>query len=362
MRRAALAPLLAAAWGLLAPVVGAQVRQVIVQARSAVDGSALGYAVVAVPALGIERLTGASGAVVVAAPPGALRISVKRLGFEPRDTVVTITEAVGQRIDVALRRLSLRLGEVRVEAWPACTAPGVPDRTAQPEAFHVVEQLRQNAERNELLLRAYPFVYLSERMLSYRDGDAPEEVTERVDTLLLAGDPLWRYAPGNLIERRSAGLILSRASYAMRLPSLRDLASPAFLANHCFHVAGIEEKAGQRLLRMDIVAADRLREPDVNVAVWLETADFRIRFSSMVLTRIPRQLGHLRQVTSEVTYLDLLPYVPVMYFTLGENAERGDAATARRWIERQQVLDVRYLGPRPDSTGADTAATRPPTH
>jgi hypothetical protein len=145
----------------------------------------------------------------------------------------------------------------------------------------------------------------------------------------------------------------------MQLPSLRDFASSAFIDNHCFHVAGIEEKAGQRQLRMDIVAAERLRDPDVNGAVWLDTTDYRIRFASLVLTMIPRQLRHLATVTSEITFLELIPFVPVMYVTQGENIEKGNGTVRLRYLERQQVLDVRYLGPRPDESRPDPTATRP---
>lgn len=364
MRRAARVVLLAGSCAFLASPVAAQDRVdrlVTIQARSAPDGLPLGHAVIAVPELGIERFTGERGAVIVAARPGPLRVSVKRLGFEPKDTVLQVSDAPTQVIAVTLTRLTIQLDSVRVEAWPACTEPGPPsaDAGSGADAAHVLEQLRQNAERFDLLRRSFPFIYSTERVFTYRLGEAPE-VTQAVDTMLLSGDPPWRYRPGTLLASSRAGLILNRRTYTMRLPTLSDFASRAFVETHCFHLAGIEEKAGQRLLRMDIVAAERLRSSDVNVTVWLDTADFRLRFAAMELTRIPSQIRGLTRMTSEVTYLELIPFVPVMFFTVGENLERGSAGEERRLLERQQVLDVRYLGPRPDSTGTDTTATRRP--
>jgi hypothetical protein len=364
VRGAALASLIAAAGAVLAPAVAAQERVdrlVTIQARSAPDGPPLSHAVIAVPALGIERFSGERGAVIVAARPGPMRVTVKRLGYEPKDTVLQVTEAPTQVVSIALTRLLLVLDEVRVAAWPACTEPGAPSPDTAPGAgaARVLEQLRQNAERFDLLRRTYPFIYSAERMFTYRLGEAPE-VTQLVDTMLLSGDPPWAYRPGTLLASSRAGLILNRRTYTMRLPTLSDFASRAFVETHCFHLAGVEEKAGQRLLRMDIVASERLRSSDVNVTVWLDTADFRLRFAAMELTRIPSQIRGLTRMTSEVTYLELIPFVPVMFFTVGENLERGSAGEERRLLERQQVLDVRYLGPRPDSAGVDAAATRPP--
>lgn len=357
MRRVAATLLLVASLPLAARAQ--EVRQVRVAVVAFGTGEAVGFSVVAAPALGIERFAGASGVVVVAAPPGELRLSVKRLGFVPKDTLIVVSGEPGQSVVIALERLVLRLNEVRVEAWPPCAEPGIPRQDRDPQGWTVVEQLRQNAERFDLLVRTYPFLYTAERTVSARTGLEVETV-ESVDTILVAGDPPWEYRPGAVLRRQSRGLIFSSATYAMRLPTLRHFASRAFLDNHCFHVAGIEDKAGQRLLRMDIVASQRLRDADVNVAVWLDTADFRLRFATLALTRIPNQMRHLERLTTEITYLELLPYVPVMYVTVAENVERGDPLVARRWYERQQVLDVRYLGAHPDSARPDEGATRPP--
>lgn len=356
-RRVAL--LIAAASALAASAAAAQARQVTIQVQAAGDRSILGHSVIAIPALDFERFTGPSGSLVVAAPSGALAVSVKRLGFVPKDTLLEVGDAPTQRFVVALDRLSVRLGEVRVDAWPPCLEPGIPHEIRQREAWAVVGQLRQNAERFDLLVKTYPFIYTAERTFSWRAGDGPE-ITQLVDTILLPGDPAWRYRPGTLVRAQGRGLIFSSRSYTMVLPTLRDFASRAFLDNHCFHLAGVEEKAGQRLLRMDIVAAERLKDPDVNVAVWLDTTEFRIRFATLELTKYPAQLKDLARTRSEITYLELLPFVPVMYVTTGENLEKGAAATARRLLERQQVLDVRYLGAHPDSSRPDAATTRPP--
>jgi hypothetical protein len=221
----------------------------------------------------------------------------------------------------------------------------------------VLEQLAQNADRNGLMLKTYPFTYTVERTLSEAMPGKPDIVTS-VDTLLYPGEPAWTYRPGTVMQG-SRGAFRSR-NYAMRLPSLRDFASREFIAAHCFHVAGVEEKAGQRLLRLDAVASERLREIDVNVAIWLDTAEYRIRFAKLTLTRIPDGWRHLARLTTEITYLELIPFVPVMYLTDAENLERAAPDKARRWLERHQILDVGFLGARPDDPRPDSAAVRPP--
>jgi hypothetical protein len=333
-------------------------RPVTIEVVSSPNGAPLGYAVVGIAALGIERFTGENGAVSLLLNPGQVRVSAKRLGFLPKDTIITIGDAPLQRVRISLVRLTYSLRTVRVDAKRECAVPGTPRADVDPVSRDVLEQLKQNAERFDLLLKTYPFVYTLERTLSETQGVGGAEINSKVDTMLLSGLPRWSYKPGTLLYR--SGRSFRSNEYSMRLPSLRDFASPAFIDNHCFRVVGVEEKAGQRLLRMDIVAAARLRDPDVDATVWLDTTDFRIRFATLELTRL-RQVGReLERVTSEITYLELLPYVPVMYHTFATNFERAEAAIAWRWLERQQVLDVQYLGAHPDSTRRDSTATRPP--
>ena len=331
-------------------------RAVTIEVVSSLNGAPLGYAVVGIVSLGIERFTGENGTVALLLNPGQVRVSAKRLGFLPKDTLITVGDSPMQRVRISLVRLTFSLRTVRVDAKRECTLPGEPRADVDPVSRDVLEQLKQNAERFGLLLQTFPFVYTIERTLSETQGIGGAETINKVDTILLSGLPRWSYKPGTVLQR-SGGTFRSN-DYSMRLPSLRDFASKAFIDNHCFQVVGVEEKAGQRLLRMDIIASAKLRDPDVDATVWLDTADFRIRFATLELTRLRQVVRDLARLTAEITFLELLPYVPVMYHTFGTNLERAETAIAWRWLERQQVLAVQYLGAHPDSTRRDSTAAR----
>ena len=50
----------------------------------------------------------------------------------------------------------------------------------------------------------------------------------------------------------------------------------------------------------------------------------------------------LVRFTTEVFFLEVIPFVPVMYSTTATSAHRDGDGVERVFIERQQVLDVRF--------------------
>ncbi len=360
--------LIAALMGALAPVQAqsatALPRQLTVRVVTTPEGIPLGYAVVAATALGIERFTNASGVVAIPIPePGRVTLRVKRLGFTPKDTTVTVTDEASQSVVVALKRVEVKLEAVTVVAWPPCKRPGVPRRGGDARVRAVVEQLRENAERYRLLIKTYPFNYASLREFGSRELDGAEQF-ESADTIIVTGRPAWSYRPGTLIarepvrEQRADTRPLSE--WVMRIPSLSDLADDRFIENHCFHVAGLEDKEGARLLRIDIVAAERLKSSDVNVVAWLDPKDFQLRYATFSLSKIPPQFDGLLHSTSRVSYVELLPFVPVMQLMTAENLvqyERPERRT-RTFIERQRILTLAFLGERPEGVPLDPPPAR----
>lgn len=324
-------------------------RNLLVRVQTAIEGAPLGYSVVALPALGIERFTGANGAVAVAVPTaGPQRLVVKRLGFTPKDTVIMVGDAPSQVVTVRLARVSFRLDPVRVVGWPPCRRPGLRDATR--EVRGIVDQLRQNAERYRLLTRTYPFLYYMEREFGRREMDG-SYVAESRSVVPVSATPGWTYRPGTLVAREPG-----TTEWLMRIPSIGDLAEQSFVDNHCFHVAGLEEKSGAQLLRIDIVAATRLRGVDVNVAVWLDPTDFQLRHATYTLTKAPPQVRGLLYSSSTARYRELLPFVPVLELLVAENTvQQGRARTETRvLIERQTLQSVQYTGARPDSLVRDS--------
>lgn len=325
-------------------------RNLLVRVVTDLERAPLGYSVVAAPALGLERFTGANGAVVLPiAAPGPTRLVIKRLGFTPKDTIVIVGEATSQTVTVALARVSFRLSEVTVVAWPPCTEPGIPRTGGDAQLRGIVEQLRQNAERYKLLVSTYPFLYTMEREFGERASDGSYIASAR-DVIPVSGKPDWSYAPGRLVERERGS-----TQWMMRIPSIGDLGEDVFVDNHCFHVAGLEEKEGQRLLRLDIVAAERLRSVDANVVVWLDPRDYQLRHATFSLHKPPPQVRDVVAVTSRVRYRELVPFVPVMELMVAENTVRERRRVGTKvYVERQVLQGVIYAGPRPDSLMADS--------
>ena len=323
--------------------------QVTVRVIDTLNGSAVPFSVIAMPALDLERFTGAAGTIVLPVPSaGRVRVVVRRVGFTPTDTTITVTSAPSQAFTIALTHLSFQLNEVRVVDWPPCTRPGIPRRGGDPTMRAVVEQMRENADRFALLARQYPFGYRAERTLGRTNATGVDSV-ERVDTILVNGSPPWRYRPGTLVAARPNAESRGGVLWAMHLPTLRDLGEQAFVDNHCFHVAGVEEKEGRPLLRLDIVAAARLGTPDVNAAVWLDPRDFQIRHAMFVLTRVRPEFIGLRSHSAQVEFGELIPFVPVMQMVLDESIVH-DPSSGREFVlfERQRILVVEFRGARPE--------------
>lgn len=339
---------------------------VLVRVVTDIERAPLGYSVVAAPSLQLERFTSANGAVALPVPaPGPLRLSIKRLGFTPKDTTITVSAAPSQSVTIALTRVSFKLDAVRVVAWPPCRRPGLGRRSgASAQVIAIVGQLRQNAERYRLLVKSYPFFYQARREFG-RLTKAGRDSLERTDSITVTATPTWSYSPGTLVGREpvagAPGELRAAGEWIMRIPSISDLASEAFIDNHCFHVAGLEDKEDRRLLRIDIVAAERLRGADVNVTAWLDPTDFQLRHATFMLSRTPPQFPSLMTMSSKVDYAELIPFVPVMQLVRAESLvrERRGSVITHTLIELQHTERVLFTGNTPAQLTSDSLPTPP---
>lgn len=364
MRAVRFATALAAAWAAIpqggtAQVAGADSSLVlagVVVAKE--DGRRLGYSVVSIPSLGEagrERYTNAQGAFAF---PGLIagthRLRVKHLGYSPRDVDVPMTQSRTD-VRVELTRIAVRLAAVRVVAREACTKPGPPDPTLSADFATLFEQVRHNAERLRLLMERYPYRYIVERSFfdQFRDGESRLVAT---DTVAFVSDHGWRYKPGQMIS-----VVLERRGreYVLNLPGLVDVVDSAFLVNHCFRYAGTDTLSGSTLLRVDFYAAKRLREPDVDGAVYLDTATFQIRGVRIALTRPPRSLRGLHGMTATTLFEEVVASIPIPSYVAGTRilwSRPGPRARVSA-IETQMLLQVQFLREIP---GAPARTPAPP--
>ncbi|MBX9928655.1 MAG: carboxypeptidase-like regulatory domain-containing protein [Gemmatimonadaceae bacterium] len=175
---------------------------------------------------GRATFTASNGAFALTAVPlGRVRVRVARIGFVPVDTIFDVTEGTEPlRLLFRLNRLTVTLSTVTVLAFPPCAKPGPPTLARDgPDAMKLFEQVQEIAAQNRLLADSFPFLYHVERetVALRRSGDS---IIEKIDSVAVQsnGEPL-RYRPGRLV-RRQADL-----TFALRLPSLADVAEPEFV-------------------------------------------------------------------------------------------------------------------------------------
>jgi hypothetical protein len=269
-------------------------------------GEPLPYSIVSITALSRALFTSDSGAFVVRdLPAGALQLSVRRLGYTPTDLTVKIRAGATDTLLIQLPRIAVLLRAVTVRSYPPCTTPGAPSAQDDSILAAVFSQLRMNAEQYRLLSEQYPFTYELETTYSRklrRDSSIVLDFTERDRVESKSRE---RYRPGGLIVRR-------RKEYFFNIPTLIDFADSSFLASHCFHYGGIEALEDTDAVRVDLVVADRLRDPDVNGSIYLDTRSFQILRTVLRLSKPVPQLGSVSEFEAITDFREVLPSIPVL--------------------------------------------------
>jgi len=312
------------------------------------DGaSPLAYSVASIESLGRERFADEQGEFhFVDLPAGPLRIRVRHVGYVPVDVPVTVRGGIVDTVNVALTHIAVRLSTVQVRGYPECKNPGAPAMADDSAFATVFDQLRQNADQYRLLTNEYPFTFAVERMMATATYGGQIR-TERVDTLSLASVNQWKYKPGAVVT--SEGRLFHR-SFILNLPTLVSFADTTFIANHCFYNGGLETVDGTELLRIDFIAASRIRDPDVDGAMYLDPTSFQIRRSLLHLSKIPRGVNGLAEVDVTTLFGELFPSVPVIAAVSSVNeftTNRPRFDTPVRGLEEQRLIAVNFLKSRP---------------
>jgi hypothetical protein len=332
--------------GLAASMVGAQetsgtIVGVVVDHES---GAPLPYSVVAVPSLAIRRFSTDSGTFVLReVPQGSRIVHIRRLGYAPKEVTVSVRAGARDSIRVELTRIALKLAAIHVRADAPCAMPGL--RAVNDSGLAtVLTQLRMNGEQYRLLAETYPFVYTHERMITseMKKGDIR---VDRVDTVLVASKPPWRYRPGGILTHVGGR---GRRSIFFNIPTLLDFADQLFLDNHCFTDGGIDHVDGRDLIRIDVVAWSRIKGPDVNGSIFLDPHSFQIRRSVLRLSRNPKVRG-LTGVEVTTEFQEALPSIPVVtqVFAVQTYEEGGRRRDYVAGYEHHRLIAFRFLGARP---------------
>ncbi len=318
---------------------------------SAKDGGvALGYSVVSVTSPAREQFSTDQGAFVLPGlPAGIVHLRVRHLGYVPVELDVEVRPGVTDTIHIALTHIVVRLNAVQVRAYPACERPGAPSVSEDASFATVFDQLRQNAEQYRLLTRQYPFVYGVERTSGLVFASNMTR-RQQVDTIAMRSVDEWRYRPGSVVQQDRR--IFFR-DVTMHIPTLAQFADPVFVANHCFHDAGVDTVDGKALLRIDFVAASRIREPDVEGALYLDPVNLQIRRTVLRLSKTPPAVSDLVETEATTLFAELVPSVPIIAAVssinrLRPSTKQRDPVTAT--TEEQRLIAVAFTRGRPGET------------
>lgn len=333
-----------------APVLSA-LAQGTIAGRVFVRGTELpvGYSIVSV-AERPGQFTDANGTFTVrGVPAGRVRIVARHIGYVPLDTVVSLANGDTVRVRLELGLIPAQLPAVHSLA-KACAHPGVIDPNVGLELATLFEQVKENADRNRLLSRSYPFELDIERRIS-----KPEPMIEArfvaYDTVVRTSERTWRYAPGKMIGTReyAEGVFAGRWS-TLTMPELADFADDSFLNSHCFDFGGTEVVNGDTLLRVDFVPAPAIRTPDVSGAIYLDRKTYQLRATTLSLVNLTRQLRRAMASQSVRTdFKEAIPGVPVIdrVSSLVFPKEDDKQLPTEPATETHRTLAIRFLKGKP---------------
>jgi Carboxypeptidase regulatory-like domain len=273
------------------------------------SGVGLGYSIVSVPSRGVEKLSNERGEFTLRElRPGVIELVVRHLGYSPVRVSRTVRVGTVDTVRVELTKLATQLGAVQVRAARVCTNPGPPKAGVDPAFAAVFEQLEQNADQYRLVSATYPFVYDMERRSSIRYVSG-EVVTQRIDTVRINTGVAWKYAPGSVVDRTEDP---HNRQVLFNIPSLIHFADPVFLANHCFFLAGRDTADGAPAIRIDFLAASKLKAPDVDGSMYIDPDTYQIRRSVLRLTKIPPETPEISSVTTTTEFRTVVPWISIV--------------------------------------------------
>ncbi len=305
-------------------------------------GEPLAYAIVAIEGLDRAQFANDSGAFFFGdLSTSAVVLRIRRLGYQPFDTSLTLARGAATNVRLELRRVAVRLHEVSVRSFPPCRKPGPPSKKDTVLAS-IFAQFRMNAEQYDLLTRKYPLHYLLDVEQSTRlksDGSIRVDTTsmEKIDA-----NPSWRYKPGRLVVRQGMG-------WFVHLPTLVDFATKDFVGNHCFHYGGLAKLDEASVIRLDVVAAQSLKSYDVSGTIYLDPATYQIRHSILQLTMPFGAFGNIQDFEMATDFREILPSISVisrMRATQRFNA-RAASLDYDEAYELQQLRAYQFLKARP---------------
>ncbi len=117
------------------------------------------------------------------------------------------------------------------------------------------------------------------------------------------------------------------------------MGNAAFVASHCFRLAGRDTIGGETLVRIDFEPAARIRAADMAGAAYLDSTSYALRYTETTLTKPEHSaLSNVRSVTFRTRFHDIARSVSLQ--------DSLTAITTYRFggprIETQRTIEVRF--------------------
>jgi hypothetical protein len=304
------------------------------------SGASIAFTAVSVRTRGIERLTNETGTILLRElPPGAVGLRFRRIGFAPKDTVVTVAANDTARLRVEMTRLAIQLPTERVGT---CTDRN-PFEEKSPVLAELFDQVRQNAERLALLVKERPFIIEWAEEQGLRGNGRPALPTKTSSRQPLPDEP---YSPGRVARRvGNVGWV--------RTPDLADIADTAFTNTHCFWLAGETRFEADSVIQVDFEPIPRLaKDADLEGSVYLRVDDYRLVGMVTRLNRIPREFPSLVAYASRARFKELVSGIPIIAEIEQTNTFRNSPAPMV--VATGRLTGVRWVDP----PGSDTSRPR----
>jgi hypothetical protein len=330
-------------------MLGAQEGTIVGQIVAKATNVPVGYAIVSATPGDRRLFSSGDGRFTIRVPAGRVTLSTRLLGFVPADTTLDVGPRDTVRVTIELSLITIRLPIVESRAT-ACAHPGFANPHVGPELATLFQQVKENADRNRLLSRSYPFELDIERKLT-RAEPSLEARFIAFDTVVRSSIRDWQYAPGKLLGRRTfeSGAFMG-TWFTVTMPELADFADDRFLINHCFDYAGPEVVNGDTLLRVDFVPAPQIREPDVSGSIYLDAKTFQLRSTVLTLVNLNKRMRETMASQSiRAVFREAIPGVAVVdhISSVVIPIEDPKALGTEPATENHRVLGIRFLRGRP---------------
>lgn len=317
-------------------------------------GGELPYTSVLLPDAHREALADHHGRFLFRDVPAApTLIRVRRVGFVPFDTILTVVAGETTFVRISLAPLPTRLQTVRVLGSSRVhLAAGCPPFRTENERLLVMsllEEFAQNAEQYRMLVRTYPFwLHLTYAKVTRNlDGTVTREQPPNsplIGIVLVASDRA-AYQAGKVFRRM-------RGDDEVIVPELQDFADEGFMTHHCFAYAGDTTVDSTSFMRLEFAPVGTLTDPDIQGTAYLRASDYTLSRVDLRTTGVPdRYAKNYGSVTVHLAYRELLPGIVVLShlesYLVPSLEERKRFPTVASRGEVQDFVNVRWLKGQP---------------